>query len=174
MPSVKVGDKLYLNVQLFDGDSTKYVRAFLRDASNTVLPGSPVNLTNRGSGLYDDSTLMMPDTSYVSSIFKVYNDSSYSILSEFHADTIDIFDQIPPAQEIMNKLDEIINTLNTLLAQGISKPMRGVFFENRIKGLIQDAKILKGEISQLVLRGKIIDEQKIDGILNEDTFRGNI
>ena len=72
---VPLGAKLPLGTQLGDYDPGKFLRAFLRDADNADLPGSPVDLGAVGSlGLYA-GTILMPNSRFVSAQYVFYDDA---------------------------------------------------------------------------------------------------
>lgn len=88
-----VGAAIQLNLQLFDGATDKYARAYLKDADGVDLPESPVDLTHAGNGLYSDDSVMMPDTAQVTATYRVFTDAGYSTPSADHSDALDIFEK---------------------------------------------------------------------------------
>jgi hypothetical protein len=95
MPTV--GAAIQLNLQLFDGATDKYVRAYLKDASGNNLAASPVNLAHVGNGLYSDDSVLMPDTAQVTATYRVFTDSGYSSASADHSDALDVFEKTTEA-----------------------------------------------------------------------------
>lgn len=81
-PNLLVGQPIPLYMQLYDNDPAKYVRVTLRDADNVELEDSPVDLSPVGDeGLYYNSDVLMPDTTFVTAQFIVYDDAEYSEIS---------------------------------------------------------------------------------------------
>jgi hypothetical protein len=87
----KLGDSLRLNLQLFDGATNLYVRAYLYDANDNQLAGSPLAVPHVANGLYRADSLVMPDTPQVTAIYKVYTDAGFTTLSTNHSDAIDVY-----------------------------------------------------------------------------------
>ena len=88
---VEVGDPIHLNLQLDDGVTSKYVRAYLKDSAGTDLAGSPFNLTHVGNGLYSNDSVVMPNTAEVTATFKVFSDSGYTTLDTDYSFGFDVF-----------------------------------------------------------------------------------
>lgn len=84
-----IGEKIRLNLQLWDGATNKYIRAFLYDADGVQI--ASINMTHVGRGLYEDSSLFMPDTAEVRAVYKVYSNSSYTQVSSKHSDSLDVY-----------------------------------------------------------------------------------
>lgn len=83
--NLKPNDVIPLVLQLFDNDATKYVRANVRDASDTVISGSPFTLAHEANGLYTNASAVMPNTPFVSVQYLVYDDAGFTTLSTIHA-----------------------------------------------------------------------------------------
>jgi hypothetical protein len=77
---VILGNGLPLGVQLHDRSTSKYVRAYVKNASNVAVSGSPFNLTSDALGHYTNYSAFIPSTDgfWVAS-YVVYNDSGYSV-----------------------------------------------------------------------------------------------
>lgn len=107
----KIGTALQLNLQLFDGATNKFVRAYLRDADGVVLAASPVALTHKGEGLYSNDAVTMPNTRQVTAVYRVFDDAGFTTASTSHADALDIFD-LELDQELTNVLTGIVTGSN--------------------------------------------------------------
>lgn len=123
----KLGDPIRLNLQLYDGATNKYVRAYLTDQAGNALAGSPVNLTHISNGLYKDSSINMPNALEVVAQYKVFDNAGYSVASAQHADAIDTF------------LLEIVESNSGVVVQGIvsqSPTIQGIVTQNTITGKV--------------------------------------
>jgi len=171
----KVGNKIPLFCQLFDGATNMYVRAYLVNSDLAFLPQSPVNLTNAGNGTYESNAVVMPDTEFVVAIYKVFQDAVYTIPSDTHADCEDIFELFEfDSETIIDLLIDIRNNVNTLLAQGIAMKLVGYIEEgNMLKGELEDNEItLKGEIENNELIGIIDNNDNLVGYIEPDELEG--
>lgn len=86
---IKYGYNIPASLQLFNGNQTKYVRAFLRDASNTLF--STLSLTHVASGLYENHSVQMPNTAFVTVQYIVYDDAGFTTPSTTYSLAIDLF-----------------------------------------------------------------------------------
>jgi hypothetical protein len=100
----KVGDPLYLVLQLDGGETNKYPRAYLTKADGTAVTGSPVDLVHEADGKYKNSALVMPNTPEVKATYKVFDDSGHTSLSTDYPFTMDII-----------QLDNITAAVNSII-----------------------------------------------------------
>jgi hypothetical protein len=107
----KLGEAIQLNLQLFDGATNKYVKAWLRNASGVALGTPTVSLSHIGEGLYSNDSVLMPDTSQVTAVYKVFDDAGFTTPSADHADALDIF-ELDSSGSISNEL-ELSATIET-------------------------------------------------------------
>lgn len=75
---VEANEPILLNLQLWDGNPNKFVKAFLTNPSGAAY-GSPVNLISVGNGLYLNNSLNMPTLQALFVTYIVYTDAGYSI-----------------------------------------------------------------------------------------------
>jgi hypothetical protein len=114
MPAI--GEKLRLNLQLWDGATNRYVKAYLYDGDDVEI--ATVNLSHVGRGLYADSTQEMPNTPQVRVVYRVFNNASYTQVSEKHSDCLDVFEletRMFSYEELVGQLDyedEIVGTVD--------------------------------------------------------------
>lgn len=88
---VKAGNPINLNLQIDDGSTDKYVRAYLKDSNGDDLPESPVDLQHVGNGLYSDDSVTMPGYDEVTATYKVFSDSGYTTLDTEYTHGFDVF-----------------------------------------------------------------------------------
>lgn len=69
---VRVGDNLNLFRQTPDGDTSRVVKAILRDSDGDLLPDSPVTLTHLGDGQYFDNSVSMPSIDAVLASIQIF------------------------------------------------------------------------------------------------------
>lgn len=111
----KLGDAIQLNLQLFDGASNQYPRAYLYDAEGTELAESPVDLAHVENGLYANSEVSMPSTAQVKAVYKVFSDSGHTSLNGDYQTALDVFN-LETNAENSGKVD-----LTASLSTGIIK-----------------------------------------------------
>lgn len=78
---MQVGAAIPVRCQLGDYRTDKYVRAYLRDGDGIALSGSPLALTHVALGLYQNNSLVFPDTASVHIQFVVYDDAGFTTVS---------------------------------------------------------------------------------------------
>ncbi len=95
--SIPIGEKVPLHMQLYNGDTGKFVRAFVKNDSGIDVIGSPFTLNHVGNGLYTNGALSMPDVPFVESTYQVFDDSGFTAKAPTHGDDVDIFNKDPDA-----------------------------------------------------------------------------
>jgi hypothetical protein len=87
--ALMVGDKVRLNAQLSDNESSmpKKVKAAIRDATGTVL--ARLELTHVGEGLFKNSDYIMTDTPEITAQYNVYNQDD--TLDRNYSSELDVF-----------------------------------------------------------------------------------
>jgi hypothetical protein len=161
---VKVGDPIQLNLQLEDGNETKYPRAILRNQFGTLLPESPVDLTHSGDGLYQNDSVFMPDTQEVTATFKVYDDSLRTVLSNTYTIELDVFcrdnsfDLLSSFKQLPGDILGVVDDSGSL----------GSFLDDigSIVGDIEDDGSLAGYIEEFELIGVLDDSGSLSGIID--------
>jgi len=123
-----IGEKIRLNLQLWDGATNRYVRAYLYDAAGSLY--ATLNLSHVARGLYEDSSQIMPDTAQIRAVYRVYTNSSYTQVSAKHCDSIDVFDR--ESVEPVN-CEELIGLIDT---------------GEELVGSISEAEEITGEIEE--------------------------
>lgn len=163
----KIGDTLAVTIQLFDGDVSKFVKAVVRNAAGSELSGSPKNLPHVSEGRYEDSSFVMPNTAYVTVSYSVFNDAAFTSLSAEHSFTEDILPLDVPAQEILDCLEEIKETLNQIQSVGIT-----VKLLDTVIGLVEDAEALIGVVAEDTITA-VVAEDALSAIVDEDSSTDN-
>ena len=92
---LNIGDKIYLKLQLSNGNTGKFVRAVVRDEDGVEISGSPVALTHVGGGLYKDQSLTFPSTDEVTAQYAVYDDSGFTTLNSSYDQVTDVYQKNP-------------------------------------------------------------------------------
>lgn len=114
-------NKIPTALSLWDGDTTKFPRAFLFDNTGATLSGSPVDLAHVINGGYKDDSLAMPDVPYVVVIYVVFDNILHTIKSARHTNAIDIFSIHDMNQDLTNLENLINNLLNQARADAVVK-----------------------------------------------------
>jgi len=96
-------------MQLDDGATDKFIRATVTDSSGNSVTGSPVTLSHDQLGLYQDSSLSMPDDPQVTATYEIFDDTAMSMLSsEYGGYYLDVF-----------PLQAAVTVDNTSIAQAV-------------------------------------------------------
>lgn len=153
MLSVKLGDPVFLNLQLSSGSAGKFVSVTLRDDNGTVLPGSPVSLTDNGAGFYSSKSFLMPNRAIVVATYRVFENAGLTVRSETDGDTIDLFvlDYVAAAISVgVDGITGIITQVETTIVgvlessdisgqiETVSETITGTLFTGSITGEISD------------------------------------
>lgn len=77
---LRAGDQIPLQLQLWDGSTSKFPRAFVNDATGASISGSPFDLSHVANGQYSNLTAVMPSTPFVTLQFIVYSDAGRTIV----------------------------------------------------------------------------------------------
>lgn len=94
---MQVGASIPLSIQLFDYDTAKYVRAWVRRPDGTLVSGSPVDLNQVALGLYQNFSLTLPNVEFVTAQYVVYDDSGYTQVSTSQGGSSDTFFRDAPS-----------------------------------------------------------------------------
>lgn len=86
---LRVGEVIPLNFNGFDGATNIYPRASVRDDSNAII--ATENLAHIGDGLFRSTNVVMPPTTFVYVLNRVYTDNTYTVLDENYGETTDVF-----------------------------------------------------------------------------------
>lgn len=162
---MKVGEKIPLDLVLWDGAENKYVKAIIRSGSHEI-SGSPVAVPHNSFGHYyfSRSSLVVPDGSkFISIEFIVYNDVAMTIESGAHERAMDIYeiDQDPSSSGVSEKLDQIIEIVtshglnNRIVGYVSTDHIHGVVVDEELEGKISKDFVLTGYISTKEVSGKV-------------------
>ena len=94
---LQVGEEIPIVLQIADGVSTLYPRAYIYDNDNNLLGN--VNLEHKANGYYapaNGSEEIMPDEFFISIVFVVYTDSGHTTESTIYLRDLDIFYKVVP------------------------------------------------------------------------------
>lgn len=164
---IQFGDPIYLNLQLFDGDTGKYPQAILRNQDGTLL--TTRDLAHTGQGLYQDSGYNMPNSDIVTAVYKVYNDSAHTILSTDHSDSLDVYGIDTNTARIEN----IENTINALGAAGISSNLKATISDNNeLVAYIKEDETLIGYVGEENLTVTTSDDEILTGTVDDSNLEG--
>ena len=153
------GEKIRLELILWDGSETKYPRARLFDRAGLELTGSPVSLVHLDDGLYVNEDITMPDED-VTVLYRVFDDMAFTTVSDDHADSCELISLVIANQEITDKLDQIIDLINKLRGDA----------DEFIQGQIGDDLDLIGKIAEETksLIGSLSRDEDLIGVTGED------
>lgn len=113
--TLQVGDSIPLTLKLWDGDTSKFVKAVVVDSDGTNL--GTITLTHVSEGFYQDDSILMPNKEYVTAYYIVYDDPGFATRSVNHQDTADVFALTQLPTEIVKKVDDIIVTVEQQASQ---------------------------------------------------------
>lgn len=160
---IKEDEKMFLSLQLFDGDDTKYIRAYLVDQLGWDL--TEIDLTNVGRGLYTDYNYEYPNRPIVEVTYVVYDDDSYSIESDRYSRAQDLFQLLPEREAV------VIDTSQPELVGFVTDNDENVF------GDIEDT-VLIGEVSEEEIVTPVtvpeVEEDTITAFIDDDALVGYV
>lgn len=141
---MKIGNKIPLMLQLFNNESAKFVRAFVRNDANVAISGSPFTLTHLSLGLYSNLSALFPATTFVTVQYVIYDDAGFTTLSEGYEITQETFTIDPDVNS-----DRSLNAIEGNLDSG----ELGGFMENCCNSgnSFQD-KVVKGSDRTITVR----------------------
>jgi len=154
------GQTLPLSCKLGDLAEDKYVLAFIRDETGAAV--STVPLLHSGEGLYESSAETMPaGVDFLTVSYVVYDDAAFSVVSDRYQNGTDVFDYSETDDTIIDKLNQIISTLNAVQGSSTGADLTGQ--------VTMDATVLTGVIDELTsLRGRLVDETTLTGSIDAD------
>lgn len=89
---MQAGDFLPLSLQLVDATETsRHIRAYVRDASGALITGAPFVLTHVANGLYQNLGVQLPNTKFVSVQYQIYTDAGFTVISPSDTPSVSIF-----------------------------------------------------------------------------------
>lgn len=164
-------DFIALDVTLWDGDPSKFVRAWVR-VDGTLMPYSPVELVHIGQGQYykADPEIIFPlNTFHMTAVYEIFNDENFTQKSKSHAISSEHYvldrPQVGGDPLLMEKLNEIISIvtshdLNSQIVGEISEAfsLDGYVVEDDLVGWVKDEEVIVGYVT----------EETISGIITED------
>lgn len=178
----RVGDQLHLRVQLEDGASDKFIRAYAFDESHSALPGSPYLMTHRqfGNYTYSDPALTFPDVNEVYVQYVVFNDAAFTEVDDFHGISFSVwrksYEIDIAVEEIRTQVNQILNLVAGLSSSAdlyavidptdhiegfvIIDELTGTVQENELIGFIrsQEEELVALIQSDVQLVGVIVEE----------------
>jgi hypothetical protein len=107
--NLRKGQAIPLAFQLHDGDTTKYVRAVVRDSSDTPISGSPFSLPHESAGLYTNNSGVMPDTPFITVQYQAFTDAGFTTPSTVHS-TVCV--EIPRIDDVMLNGGEVVGVVD--------------------------------------------------------------
>lgn len=158
MIPVQKGNPMPLTTNLADGNSNVFVRAYLYDTNQNQLPSSPVDLLPTGSGLYTNATIPFPNLDFVIAVYRVFEDSAYSVPSPDYVESPSEFFYAREEVSIIRR-DRIVAVF-----EQNKNEITGTIESQKITGQVStDTKKIVGEISQPTLSASISTNQKLTG-----------
>lgn len=156
-----VGSKLNLKISLSDGNTSRFVRAFLYDLDGLPLTPAYVDLVHQDKGLYSDNIATMPNKDQVSAVYRVYQDAGRTILDANYAQALDLFEKetFDPAS--------LVSKPYAIFAM-ITRPRINIALISNppIQAIIQKGKKLNALLTSGEIR-VIIKQDPILGVVND-------
>jgi len=167
LSSVNVGENIPLSFFAEDEKTGLFVRANVYDADGSEIAGSPVTLSEVAGGIYENDTLVMPDSPKVIAKFKAFNDVGLSsVYMGLHPASSTLLKKTG-ASDVISKLDTIISSL-----QGFSGTLSTVTTtintENPIEAAIEMAQEIKAEIESSMISAEIETDQTVETKVDTD------
>lgn len=145
--NLEVGDPIPLTYQEPIGSSSFYVKAFLYRPDGSLDPSSPVILQHIASGQYKSlPDITMPSVDYLIAQYRVYTDSLFTVLSEYHAIIEEKFGVIVDFSESVGSFNsEIYGTVfssDNLLYEMSSASIIGTTEETELAGILSNDELI--------------------------------
>ncbi len=158
---VKLGEALRINLQDFDGKAGLFPQAILRDDTGSELSGSPVDLAHTADGLYQDKSIVMPNTPMVTAVMKTYTDAGHTVLSDDHEDAIQVFlrEDVLTTQTGIAVIERIEATLSQ------TPRLHAELVADHIQGMLSIPR-LEARLALPAIQG-VLKQQKIIGLITE-------
>ena len=172
-----VGEIIRLDLQLFDGATDKFVRAFLNDKDGNPYTPASVDLSHANNGLYKHFSLTYPDIPQLTATFKVFDDSGFTQESINHAEALDTFeiDSSITNQTILDKMNQVIDIVTS---HDVNSQIIGIVQEQlTLTGIVVEDDVTGVVLDDLILIGVVVDSDSdvLSGtITNETTLIGEI
>jgi len=123
--NIREGEPIILRLNLVDLDSTKFIRAVLKDELGNTLIGSPFTLLNQGDGKYglNAGSLVFPvNVLEVSATYEIYDNAGFTSKSvEYEQNVQDVWHKfIDSALDIDDKFELLTDAVNELAVKLVS------------------------------------------------------
>lgn len=145
----KLGDILYLNLQLYDGEARFPLRVFvtLRDDLGNIFE-PPFEIFHVGGGMFRDNTKTMPATPFLTAIYTV-----------FEVDGITPNEKYLIAEDVyVRDLEgEIIFTLPIQIANVSSIELEASISDEQLEAEIEKEETISIELNEKILEGVIYE-----------------
>lgn len=161
----RVGDTLFLNLQLPLLDTTKHVLAYLYDGAGSLL-GS-IELQSVGGGLYADDVEAMPNTDQVRAQYVVFDDPGFTQESCEYGRSIDVFDReelVPvqfPDEGVVGEIQSSVAVDGRLQASSVSGTLEG---DSAIGAISEDG--VTGTLPENAVTGEL-DKSDVSATLKD-------
>jgi len=161
----KVGEPLVVSITLFDGDETKAPRAVVTDPGGAALVGSPLELVHVVDGYYENSDLVMPNLSFVKAIITVFDDDTFTDISEIHSSASAVYTLDIPFQDIFDQFQLLLEKLDQLLASQFLADLSAIMrADERFSARLMQVKNLSAKLNSIGnLTGKVVDPEALKG-----------
>ena len=91
--ALKAGEKIPLHLVLESRDTTKFVRATIRNEAGVEIGASPVAVAHLADGAYFDDSVSMPDTPNIMVRYEIYDDAFFTTPSGENLPSDERFDR---------------------------------------------------------------------------------
>ena len=160
---LRLGQTLPIALQIANGATAVFVRAFLYDATGTQLSGSPVSVPHRANGFYATNAVTMPNSSIVYVQYIVYTDASFATLLTTQARVLETYVLDTSIAAIRDDLERTGGKLDTRATQSSVNDIPTAPL------LATDARLnnLDAAVSTRLATTNYIDPPTITGIVGE-------
>lgn len=152
---LKLGDIIYLSLQLFDGIASMPKRVFveLRDVSGVLI--EPLfEILHVDGGEFRNSARTMPSDEFVTASYFVYNNDGTTLDNQFAAGK-DIFMRDFTGEIVASNLDAKVSSA----------------FAASLIGEIEDSVLLSGELpTEEILTASLLDIEILEGTIEEEVI----
>ena len=162
--ALKVGEPIPLAALLTTRETTKFVRAIVRDADGVEIAGSPFNVPHLANGFYFYDLVLMPNTPSITVEYDAFEDAGFTSpsfidpsgerfdLDEFGSQLDKLREDLIPAGIIQEIIVEQPNVIDVMVNQEETQICLDVFVDGEVM-----VDVVKEETAIVVLKDQCVD-----------------
>ena len=157
--ALKEFESIPLAILLEDRDTSKFVRATVRNATGAQISGSPFNVPHLSNGLYFSIAVGMPNTKNIIVEYDIFDDAGFTIESDHEPDG-ERFD-----------LDELASIIDAMIKADLKAEISDL---SDLVAQISDTNVIKAVITETDLSSKIDEDETLKADISDENLEGDI